>query len=83
MKYVLNCVQLRGRLVAPDYSSKAWRSDKEKWVQFSDVDGLTISGGGLGVIDGKGSDWWKACDKSDCDRPAVLICLHHLMLSYN
>ncbi|KAK9934286.1 hypothetical protein M0R45_021436 [Rubus argutus] len=63
---------LQGRLVAPDYNSKAWRSDKEKWVQFSDVDGLTISGGGLGVIDGKGSDWWQACDKSDCDRPAAL-----------
>ncbi|XP_061993341.1 uncharacterized protein LOC133711201 [Rosa rugosa] len=45
---------------------------KNGFDQFSDVDGLIISGGGLGVIDGKGSNWWKACDKSDCDRPAAL-----------
>ncbi|KAI3875312.1 hypothetical protein MKX03_000739 [Papaver bracteatum] len=28
-------------------------------IQFSEVNGLVITGSGLGVIEGQGSDWWK------------------------
>lgn len=46
----------------------AWR-DKDKWVQFVDVQGLIINGGGQ--IDGQGHVWWKDCDNKNCQRPVV------------
>ncbi|GMY06442.1 probable polygalacturonase At3g15720 [Fagus crenata] len=63
-------VQIAGSIVAPT-NINAW-SEKEAWIKFADIDGLTINGGGQ--IDGQGSVWWNACtDKKHCDdRPTAL-----------
>ncbi|XP_050387211.1 probable polygalacturonase At3g15720 [Argentina anserina] len=60
--------QLNGNLVAPN-NMNAW-SNKEKWVQFTNVQDLIINGGGQ--IDGQGQVWWKVCDDTDCPRPTAL-----------
>ncbi|KAK9912405.1 hypothetical protein M0R45_036272 [Rubus argutus] len=60
--------QLNGNIVAPN-DMNAWR-DKDKWVQFVDVQGLIINGGGQ--IDGQGHVWWKVCDNTNCQRPTAL-----------
>ncbi|CAI0392561.1 unnamed protein product [Linum tenue] len=68
-------IQLQGTLVAPG-SMNAWDdNNKEKWIQFMQVNGLTIYGGGQ--IDGQGKIWWDYCqeDKS-CPRPSVALSFH-------
>ncbi|KAI3875314.1 hypothetical protein MKX03_000741 [Papaver bracteatum] len=50
-------VQVSGRILAPTKSS--WDGPMDYWIQFSEVNGLVITGSGLGVIEGQGSDWWK------------------------
>ncbi|XP_022154251.1 probable polygalacturonase At3g15720 [Momordica charantia] len=38
----------------------SWLSDKtDRWIQFSDIDGLMVNGGGQ--FDGQGSSWWRDC----------------------
>ncbi|PRQ55901.1 putative polygalacturonase [Rosa chinensis] len=61
--------QLSGNIVAPN-NINAWK-DKEKWIQFYDVEGLIINGGGQ--IDGQGEVWWKVCDNSNCQRPTSVL----------
>ncbi|XP_038888688.1 probable polygalacturonase At3g15720 [Benincasa hispida] len=62
-------IQLRGTLVAP--KKGAWPTDKkDKWIEFHDIDGLTINGGGQ--IDGQGSSWWEDCE-THCERPTALF----------
>ncbi|MCL7050018.1 hypothetical protein MKW94_015666, partial [Papaver nudicaule] len=58
-------VQVSGKIIAPTKSS--WDGDKDYWIQFSDVNGLSINGSGS--IDGQGSDWWddEALRLSECD----------------
>eukprot|EP00257_Ricinus_communis_P027708 XP_025015122.1 probable polygalacturonase At3g15720 [Ricinus communis] len=48
--------QIQGSILAPN-DVTAWENDKTNWLQFSDVNGLMIDGGGQ--IDGQGSVWWK------------------------
>ncbi|XP_024175989.1 probable polygalacturonase At3g15720 [Rosa chinensis] len=60
--------QLSGNIVAPN-NMNAWK-DKDQWVQFDDVQGLIINGGGQ--IDGQGQVWWKVCDTTNCQRPTAL-----------
>ncbi|XP_043706686.1 polygalacturonase At1g48100-like [Telopea speciosissima] len=48
--------QLEGTIIAPT-SSKAWGSGFFQWLLFSKLKGITIRGGG--IIDGRGSIWWK------------------------
>lgn len=64
-KYIVS-LQLKGTLMAP--SKDAWPSDNDKWIQFVDIDGLTINGGGK--MNGQGSLWWKGCEEH-CDHPTV------------
>ncbi|KAK7280838.1 hypothetical protein RIF29_08362 [Crotalaria pallida] len=64
-------IQLEGTIIAPN-SVEAWKwpnddGKKDKWVQFSDIDGLVINGGG--TIDGQGAPWWKF---KSATRPAAL-----------
>ena len=54
---VLIIFQIAGTIVAPT-NINGW-SDKEAWIKFANIDGLTINGGGQ--IDGQGSVWWNAC----------------------
>uniref|UniRef100_A0A2N9GKA9 Polygalacturonase n=1 Tax=Fagus sylvatica TaxID=28930 RepID=A0A2N9GKA9_FAGSY len=54
---VLIIFQIAGTIVAPT-NINAW-SEKEAWIKFANIDGLTINGGGQ--IDGQGSVWWNAC----------------------
>ncbi|KAI3915167.1 hypothetical protein MKW98_011512 [Papaver atlanticum] len=49
-------VQVLERILAPTKSS--WDGPMDYWIQFSEVNGLVITGSGLSVIDGQGSDWW-------------------------
>ncbi|KAG6689013.1 hypothetical protein I3842_11G154900 [Carya illinoinensis] len=59
-------VLLQGTIVAP--SRDAWNG-KNEWIQFAEINGLMIDGGGQ--IDGQGSSWWQDC-KSNCERPTAL-----------
>ena len=34
-------------------------SNKDNWIAFSGVNGLTVDG--IGQIDGQGNDWWNSC----------------------
>ncbi|KAL6125419.1 hypothetical protein ACLB2K_073478 [Fragaria x ananassa] len=60
--------QLNGSIVAQK-DTTAWR-DKDKWVQFDNVQDLIINGGGQ--IDGQGLVWWRACSTTNCKRPTAL-----------
>ncbi|KAG6637115.1 hypothetical protein I3843_11G152700 [Carya illinoinensis] len=59
-------VLLQGTIVAP--SRDAWNG-KNEWIQFAEINGLMIDGGGQ--IDGQGSSWWQDCN-SNCERPTAL-----------
>ncbi|XP_022141107.1 probable polygalacturonase At3g15720 [Momordica charantia] len=62
---------LKGTLVAPKKGS--WpKYDRERWIQFSDIDGLIVNG--TGQFDGQGSSWWE--DWEHCQRPTALF-LHN------
>ncbi|KAL2329378.1 hypothetical protein Fmac_022805 [Flemingia macrophylla] len=50
---------LEGKIVAPS-SIEEWNGHKDTWIEFNDIDGLTIYGGGK--FDGRGSVWWKSCN---------------------
>ncbi|KAL6223814.1 hypothetical protein ACLB2K_002672 [Fragaria x ananassa] len=60
--------QLNGNIVAPN-DTNGW-GDKGRWVQFDQVQGLIINGGGQ--IDGQGQVWWEVCSKTNCKRPTAL-----------
>ncbi|KAL6272648.1 hypothetical protein ACE6H2_023340 [Prunus campanulata] len=60
--------QIQGSIVAPN-NIGAW-TNKEMWIQFSNVQGLSVNGGGR--IDGNGAVWWKACGSKGCQRPTSL-----------
>ncbi|KAI3948466.1 hypothetical protein MKW98_019216 [Papaver atlanticum] len=53
-------VQVSGKVLAPTKSS--WVGPIDYWIQFSQVNGLVITGSDLSVIDGQGSDWWEHGD---------------------
>ncbi|CAK9325049.1 unnamed protein product [Citrullus colocynthis] len=61
---------LGGTLLAP--KKDKWPSDigVDKWVEFVDVEGLNLKGGGK--FDGQGSLWWENCVHKHCKRPATL-----------
>ncbi|KAJ7979172.1 Pectin lyase-like superfamily protein [Quillaja saponaria] len=64
-------VKLEGKIVAPK-SMNAWKwsdSVRDMWIQFANIDGLVINGGGQ--IDGQGAVWWNGC-KENCVRPTAL-----------
>ncbi|KGN53196.1 hypothetical protein Csa_014667 [Cucumis sativus] len=62
--------QLGGTLMAP--TKDEWISDgKGQWIQFFDIEGLNLQGGGR--FDGQGSLWWKDCDHKHCKRPTALF----------
>ncbi|XP_026430812.1 probable polygalacturonase At3g15720 [Papaver somniferum] len=65
---MVSAIQVSGRILAPAKSS--WNGAKDCWIEFSEVNGLVITGSGLGVIDGQGSDWWG--QGAGCDRPTAL-----------
>lgn len=63
--------QIKGTIIAPG-SVDAWKwpgNDKDKWIQFSNINGLSVNGDGL--IDGQGAPWWDCYDKNKCERPTV------------
>ncbi|XP_021833993.1 polygalacturonase ADPG1-like [Prunus avium] len=57
--------QIQGSIVAPN-NIGSW-TNKEMWIHFSNVQGLSVNGGGR--IDGNGAVWWKACGSKGCQRP--------------
>ncbi|KAK7404230.1 hypothetical protein VNO78_04938 [Psophocarpus tetragonolobus] len=64
--------QLEGKIVAPN-NKEAWKGkdeDFQTWIQFSNVNGLIINGGGQ--IDGGGYVWWNSCKGESCGRPTAL-----------
>ncbi|ERN00327.1 hypothetical protein AMTR_s00104p00016370, partial [Amborella trichopoda] len=48
-------IQVSGNILAPS-SISSWGNDKEHWIHFKCVDGLSIQGSG--TIDGQGHAWW-------------------------
>ncbi|PQQ14065.1 putative polygalacturonase [Prunus yedoensis var. nudiflora] len=61
--------QIQGSIVAPN-NIGSW-TNKEMWIHFSNVQGLSVNGGGR--IDGNGAVWWKACGSNKgCQRPTAL-----------
>ncbi|KAG6576845.1 Receptor-like protein EIX2, partial [Cucurbita argyrosperma subsp. sororia] len=53
-------------------SKDEWPSDGEdKWVQFYDVDSLTVQGDGR--FNGQGSSWWNKDCHNHCNRPTALF----------
>ncbi|KAL9332836.1 hypothetical protein ACSQ67_002446 [Phaseolus vulgaris] len=62
-------VLLEGTVTAPE-SVRVWKflDDRRKWIQFSDISGLVMKGGGQ--IDGQGAAWWNSNDVSN--RPTAL-----------
>jgi len=74
-------LQLEGKITAPR-SVGAWKwkggDDKDAWIQFSNIKGLVIQGGGL--IDGQGAPWWDCFAKSNCQRPSVSFNQEHFNL---
>ncbi|KAF5196806.1 Polygalacturonase adpg1 [Thalictrum thalictroides] len=64
-------VSVEGNIIAPEMSK--WNNgDKSRWLTFSDVNGLIVTGSGR--IDGNGQSWWVCAGKSGsgCSRPAAL-----------
>ncbi|XP_014521688.1 probable polygalacturonase At3g15720 [Vigna radiata var. radiata] len=77
-------VRLEGTVIAPK-SNGDWKflDEKKKWIEFSDISGLVIGGGGL--IDGQGAAWWNFTDVSvkptalhfhNC-KDVILRSMHH------
>ncbi|OIW14682.1 hypothetical protein TanjilG_33024 [Lupinus angustifolius] len=67
-------VKVEGTIVAPK-SIEEWQwpnddDDKDIWVQFSQINGLFIQGGGQ--FDGQGSPWWKYKGDKASYRPTAL-----------
>ncbi|KAK7379631.1 hypothetical protein VNO80_05095 [Phaseolus coccineus] len=62
-------VLLEGTVIAPE-SVGVWKflDERRKWMEFSDICGLVIKGGGQ--IDGQGAAWWNSVDVSN--RPTAL-----------
>jgi len=77
-------MQLEGTVTAPE-SVRVWKflDDRRKWIQFSDISGLVMKGGGQ--IDGQGAAWWNSNDVSN--RPTVCsnayIYSHRIQTKYN
>ncbi|XP_026381847.1 polygalacturonase At1g48100-like [Papaver somniferum] len=54
--------QLDGTIIAPT-SWKAWGSGLFQWILFSKLNGISVQG--KGIIDGRGSLWWKESSQLD------------------
>ncbi|KAF7837039.1 putative polygalacturonase [Senna tora] len=64
--------KIEGTITAPR-SVNAWKwpdSHRDSWIQFSYINGLSITGRSL--IDGQGAPWWDCFAKSRCERPMAL-----------
>ncbi|KAE9587847.1 hypothetical protein Lal_00029467 [Lupinus albus] len=67
-------VKVEGTMMAPsNMEGWKWPNDDEKkeiWVQFSEISGLVIEGGGQ--IDAQGTPWWKYKGDKASYRPTAL-----------
>ncbi|KAF8731906.1 hypothetical protein HU200_015852 [Digitaria exilis] len=52
-------LMIEGTLMAPPKGPHWIKKTNRHWIMFSDVNGLTITGGGTGTIDGNGKTWWQ------------------------
>lgn len=62
--------QLDGTIIAPT-DSKAWGKGLLQWLEFTKLRGITIQGNG--IIDGRGSVWWRDYPFADPDDESKLI----------
>ncbi|CAN0890119.1 Probable polygalacturonase At3g15720 [Linum grandiflorum] len=63
--------QMGGKIVAPN-KTEAWGNNREAWIGFVNVDGLSLNGGGS--FDGRGLIWWDLCKAlffNNCNRLRV------------
>lgn len=50
-------MQIEGSIVAQPKS--AWKNNRRgEWLKFQGVEGLSVVGNGVGLIDGQGDSWW-------------------------
>ncbi|KAI4376627.1 hypothetical protein MLD38_014369 [Melastoma candidum] len=77
-------VQINGELVAPEEPSEWGCSVCHTWIEFEQVDGLTIQGSGS--FNGQGAGWWRKsfCDDvgdiKDCHKKPTVIKAHNLSI---
>ncbi|XP_040255504.2 polygalacturonase ADPG2-like isoform X2 [Aegilops tauschii subsp. strangulata] len=70
-------VQVMGTITAPP--ARPW-SEKNYWLMFYQVHGLTVTGGSTGLLDGRGGTWWgdKCKRHADCipKAPTALVVMN-------
>ncbi|KAI4980470.1 hypothetical protein ZWY2020_020955, partial [Hordeum vulgare] len=71
--------QVMGTITAPPAS--AWSENKNHWLMFYLVDGLTVTGNNTGLLDGRGQTWWVdkcKADNDDCviKAPTALVVMN-------
>lgn len=54
--------KIDGSIIAP-VNPRAWASKLLEWINFSKLNGITITGSGL--VDGQGAAWWKRSQYDD------------------
>ncbi|XP_043687891.1 probable polygalacturonase At3g15720 [Telopea speciosissima] len=59
-------VQISGKLTAPSDISEWKVSERDFWIQFGFIYGLTITGSGSAQIDGRGLSWWNCKNDKKC-----------------
>ena len=59
-----------GTITAPP--ARPW-SEKNYWLMFYQVHGLTVTGGSTGLLDGRGGTWWRNKCKGYAVSPTHLL----------
>ncbi|KAH9328950.1 hypothetical protein KI387_001058, partial [Taxus chinensis] len=59
-------MQITGELIASTNNDLWSGKNKNYWLQFTDVKGLTIEGGG--ILDGQGASWWPKINENQTNQ---------------
>lgn len=58
-------LMISGNIIAPESPEEWADGDQGRWLHFSGVGDLSLSGGG--IVDGRGQQWWAgACEDENC-----------------
>lgn len=62
-----------GKMVPPSDPSSWAHTYNKSFLLFQGCKSLLITGGGQGMVDGKGEEWWKAFEDHGIERPHLII----------